>query len=55
MWEFRLIEMLTSYSWPFIDIRLQCLDDRKPNFLKYLSNIFIYVCGFWNGVGAPNL
>jgi hypothetical protein len=33
MWEFRLIELLTCYSRSFIDIRLQCLYDRKYNLL----------------------
>jgi hypothetical protein len=29
MWEFRLIELLAYYSWPFIDIHLHCLDSFK--------------------------
>jgi hypothetical protein len=29
MWKFRLIELLTDYSWSFIDIGLRCLDNFK--------------------------
>jgi hypothetical protein len=29
MWQFRLIELLTYYSWRFIDIRHHCLDNFK--------------------------
>jgi hypothetical protein len=29
MWEFCLIELLTYYSCPIIDINLHCLDDFK--------------------------
>jgi hypothetical protein len=48
MWRLRLIDLLT-YSWPFIDIYLHCLDDRKYGLQKYLLNIFIWLSE-WGGV-----
>jgi hypothetical protein len=42
MWEFRLIELLT-YSSPFIDIHLHCLDERKSVFKNFVSTYsYIY-------------
>jgi hypothetical protein len=32
MWEFRLIEFLTYYSWSYIDISVHCLEDGRTDF-----------------------
>lgn len=55
MWEFLLIEMLTHYSWSFIEIHLHRLDDTKPDFFKFPLSIFIYSHGSQSRVGAPHL
>jgi hypothetical protein len=55
MWEFRLIELLTYYSWPFIDIRLHCLADRKSDVLEQCIRYIHILYGFGSGVWAPNL
>jgi hypothetical protein len=42
MWEFRLIELLTCYSQSLIDIRLQCLCDRKYDLYVFIE--YIHIC-----------
>jgi hypothetical protein len=54
MWEFLVIELLT-YSLPFADIYLHCLDDRKSVFKQLCFHIFIYLLGYWRGMGALHL
>jgi hypothetical protein len=56
MWEFRLIDLFSYYSWHFIYIRLNSLDDRKYDCLKvFIKYIYVYLYGFRIGVGAPHL
>jgi hypothetical protein len=43
MWEFRLIE-LTYCAWSFVDIRLNCFDDRKSDFLRAFIK-YVDICG----------
>jgi hypothetical protein len=46
MWELSLIELLTYYSWPFVDIRL--IED--PTFNLYIKYIHIFIwLSDWGG------
>jgi hypothetical protein len=50
-----LIDLLICHSWSFVEIRLHCSDDKKPDFRKYFLSVFIHLYGFQICIGAPRL